>query len=115
MESYLPTKLTELLLISVVFSFILMSLIQKIKILPCINKEWHIWILDLLLSIVLGIPFSIIFYNLSLFDSMWVALFGFIGAPTLYEAIKNQGIININLTSLNDTTVTIPKGNEIKK
>jgi hypothetical protein len=114
-ESYLPTKLMELLLISIVFSFILMSLIQKFKILPLINKDWHVWALDLVLSFLIGIPFSIIFYNLSIPDSLWVALFGFIGAPTLYEAIKNQGIININLASLNDSSISIPKENEIKK
>lgn len=113
MEEYIPTALTKLLLVGFAFSFILMSFIQKFKVLPWVNKEWHIWLLNLIFSFTIGIPFSMFFYDLNIYDSLWVSLFSFIGAPSLYTAFKNQNLINIKPTSLDDS-VNIPKENEIK-
>ncbi len=114
MENILPTLLLDLIVISITFSVILMALIQKLKTLSFINKSWHIWFLNLILSFLVGIPFSITFYNLSLKDSIWVGLFSFIGASAIYEGLKNQNLINYKPSSISDT-VTISSENEIKR
>lgn len=114
MEEFFPELLLNLLMISITFSVILMTLIQKFKTLSFINKSWHIWFLNLLFSFFIGIPFSITFYNIDLKNSIWVGLFSFIGASSIYEVLKNQNIINYKPTSVSDT-VTISKDNEIKR
>jgi hypothetical protein len=114
MEEFFPTLLLDLLVISITFSIILMALIQKIKSLSFIKKSWQVWLLNLFFSFSLGIPFSITFYNISLKNSIWVGLFSFIGASSIYEALKNQNIINYTPSSISDT-ITISKSNEIKR
>lgn len=114
MDAFFPTHLLDVLAIAVTFSFILMALIQKFKSLSWINKSYQIWILNLLCSFAIGIPFAICFYGLNLCDSIWVGVFSFIGAPSIYTALKNQNIITYKPSSVSDV-VTIPKENEIKR
>lgn len=114
MRELFSTLFLDLLIISVTFSFVLMTLIQKFKTLSFINKSWHIWILNLLFSFILGIPFAITFYNVTLTNSIWVGIFSFIGAPTIYEALKNQNIITYKPSSLSDH-ISISTKNEIRR
>ena len=114
MEEFLPTRLLDVLIVSVTFSFILMALIQKFKTLKIINKSTIIWVLNTICSFLVGVPFAYSFYNFSWIDSLWVGLFSFIGAPTIYEALKNQQIITYKPKSISDY-VEIPKENEIKR
>ena len=114
MEEFLPTLLLDLLVISVTFSVILMALIQKLKGFVFITKSWQVWILNLILSFAVGIPFSMTFYNISLIDSIWVGLFSFIGASAIYQGLKSQNMINYKPSSISDT-VAIAKKNEIKR
>lgn len=114
MEQYFPDSLINLVVISMSFSLILMTMIQKFKCLDCINKSWYIWLLNLILSFSIGIPYGMYFYHLALKDAVWVGLFSFIGAPTLYQVLKNQTIISYTPTSIDDK-VNISKENEIKR
>jgi len=66
-----------------------MSLIQKIKKLSFINKEWQVRIINLFLSFIIAIPFEMKFYDANLIDGIWIGLFTFIVVPTLYEILKN--------------------------
>lgn len=68
--------------------------------------------LNLLFSFFVGIPFANAFYNVSWLDSIWVGLFAFVGAPSIYDALKNQKIFNYKPSSLQDT-IMIPRENEI--
>ena len=113
MENLFPSNLVELLTISVAFSFIIMSLIQKLKKITIIKKDIHIIILNLIFSFALSVPFVKYFYNLTTYDGLWVGLFTVIGAPTLYKVFKNQKVITYHPGSLNDT-ITIPISKEIK-
>ncbi|MEG0021499.1 MAG: hypothetical protein RSB77_01980 [Bacilli bacterium] len=113
MDAIFPQKLIELLTISVTLSFIVMALIQKVKKLSFINKKIYIWIVNMIASFGLAIPFGIVFYNTTYLDGLWIGLFTFIGAPTLYETLKNQNIITYRPNSLSDT-ITVDKKNEIK-
>jgi len=112
MEEFFPTLLIDLLIVSVVFSTILMMLIQKFKSFSFIKKSWQVWILNLFFSFAIGIPFGIMFYDLNVQEGIWVGLFSFVGASGIYEALKNQNLINYKPTSVTDT-VTIPTENEI--
>lgn len=114
MEQLIPEQLLNLVAISMVFSIVLMSLIQKCKSLSWINQSWHVWVLNFMLSFLLGIPFGMAFYQLSWTDSVWIGIFSFIGAPTLYQALKSQNILNYHPSSVSDT-VTLPKEQEIKR
>lgn len=112
MKDFFPTLLVDLLTVSLTFSVILMTLMQKFKSLSFIKKSWQVWLLNLFFSFAIGIPFGIMFYDLSIKQSIWVGLFSFIGASSIYEILKNQNIINYKPTSISDT-VTIPIENEI--
>lgn len=114
MEDIFPKLLIDLLTISVTFSFILMILIQKFKSLNFINKSWEVWILNLIFSFSIGIPFGMHFYSLDINDSIWVGLFSFVGAASIYQMLKNQTIINYTPTAIGDT-ITLSKDNEIKR
>lgn len=114
MEDLFPQHLLDILAISVTFSFILMSLIQKFKTLSCINKSWHVWVLNFISSFLLGIPFSKTFYGTSFCDSIWVGIFSFIGAASIYSALKNQTILTYKPSSISDT-IKIPQENEIER
>lgn len=114
MEILFPDKLLELLMISTTFSAILMMFIQKLKSLSFINKSWHVWFLNLIFSFLLGIPFTLVFYELDIISGIWVSIFSFIGASGIYELLKNQNIINYTPNSVSDT-ITIPKDKEIKR
>lgn len=99
--------LLKLLLISLVFSVFEMALIQKLKTLTMIKKSWHLLVLNFIISFSLGIFFSMWFFDLNIFDSLWVSIFSFMGAPSIYEALKNQNLINYtpkSLSELNDTS-----------
>ncbi len=117
MEIFITDKLMNLLMISVTFSIFLMALIQKIKKLSLINKDWHIWIINLILSFVLGYFFSSYFFKIDLIDSIWVSLFSFIGAPSIYQILKKQTIINYTPLSLNSSEefIKVPLENEIRR
>lgn len=114
MEEFLPTKLLDVLVVSVTFSVILMAMIQKFKTLKFIKSSSLIWFLNLIFSFLIGIPFAYTFYNLSLTDSIWTGLFSFIGAPSIYTALKNQKIISYKPKSISDV-VSVPKQNEITR
>lgn len=114
MEEFFPTLLLDLLVISITFSIILMAFIQKIKVLSFINKSWQVWFLNLLFSFLIGIPFAMTFYNITLENSLWIGFFSFVGASGIYEALKNQNIINYRPSSISDK-ISIDKENEIKR
>lgn len=86
MINIISTSLENTIVISIPFSIILMAFIQKIK--KFIGTKFII-IYNLFFAFLLGIPFGITFYQLNIFDSIWVSIFGFIGAPSLYDALKN--------------------------
>ena len=99
MDILVPNKLINILLISMVFSIIQMTFIQKCKKFKCVKKECHILILNIVTSFVFGIPFAMWFYELSIYDSIWVSVFSFIGAPSIYQTLKKQNIIQIKMAS----------------
>ena len=60
MTIVLPENLLHTLSVSMIFSAILMALIQKLKGLSIIRKTSHIWIWNVIFSFLLGIPFGLL-------------------------------------------------------
>ena len=119
MDILVTEHLIDLFMIATTLSIIVMALVQKFKTLKFINKEWQIWLINLLLSFGIGIPFVLYFYKLNYISGIWVSLFSFIGAPAVYGMMKKQNMINYKPKSLDETnkenTVNISKENEIKR
>lgn len=113
MENVLPSNFVNCLMISLILSVVMMALLQKFKKLPFIKKCWQIWILNLVFSFLIGIPFSITFYNTSIKDSVWIGLFCFIGAPSIYQALKKQNLLQYRPESLKDDVVEVSVANKI--
>lgn len=114
MDTLITDLLLKLLMIGICFSVFLMALLQKFKTLKFINKDYHIWLLNLFFSFAMGIPFSLYFYKLDIYSAIWVSIFSFIGAPSIYTMLKKQNLINYKPKSLDDT-INISKDNEIKR
>ncbi len=99
MEFILPEQLTQLLLIASALSAFVMAALQRFKQLPWITNDYQIWLLNLALSFVIGIPFYLSFYvEFEALDSLsfavfapalWVSFLAFLGAPALFSALKN--------------------------
>lgn len=102
MESVFTMDMLNNLMYAMTVSIIVMATIQKFKTLRCINKECHVFLLNLILSFVVGIAFSMTFYNVDFLHAIWVSMFSFIGAPTIYEALKKQNVINLELKTLDN-------------
>ncbi len=118
LDILMSEELWELLLISVTFSVFLMAFVQKIKKSNIFHYKWQIWLLNIISAFGIGIPFTMMFYGKSWIESIWVSVFGFIGAPSLYEALKNQNMITYKpkssgITTDNKDQISIPKENEI--
>lgn len=102
----------NLLSISSIISSIIMIIVQRFKKFSFVKKEYQVALLDFVFSIVIGIPFSIYFYDLSLIESCWVSFFTIFEAPMIYEIMKKQSIINYTPKSLDDEIVEIRRDDE---
>ena len=81
--------LKNLLLIATIFSPIMMAFIQKTKrFLPNSNL---IPLYSLIVALVGSYFFSLIFIkNISLLETIWIGLFSFLGADTIYAALEGK-------------------------
>ena len=103
MDTLITTEMINCLMQATTVSIIVMAVIQKFKTLECITKDCHIFLLNIVFSFVIGISFSITFYDEPIENAIWISLFSFIGAPSLYTMLKKQNVINMDLISLDDT------------
>lgn len=93
------------LLIASGFSIILFAIMQKIKELPFITNNIAIWVANLVVSMVLGIPYAIYYFELPIPEAIVVGLLSFVGAPAIYTALKSQNVISYTPKSLDDDDV----------
>lgn len=93
MNGLIPSNLLDILISSTVLGVIVMAIIQKFKTFECINNSCYIWLLNIILSLGLAIPFSMCFYNYDLLTSFWVGIFSCAEAPTIYDWLKKQNLI----------------------
>ena len=96
---FVSTSLLKCLAIAMIVSTIVMLIIEKFKNTTLVKNNNHIFIINLLLSFIIGIPFSIIFYTVNILEGIRISIFSFIGAPSIYNKLQN---IKINNTNNND-------------
>lgn len=114
MDALVTDLLIKILMISITFSIFETALVQKVKSLPFFKKNWQVLLLNFISSFIFGTLFSIWFFDLNLYNGLWVSFFGFIGASSIYEILKKQNIINYTPKSVSNT-ITLSKENEIKR
>lgn len=73
---------------SIMLSAITCAFIQKTKGLFKTNK--YLIIYALIINILLGIIFCYSFTNIKLPECLWIGLFSFIGADTIYKSLGNK-------------------------
>lgn len=79
-----------LLLIAASSSIISASFVQKIKTVSLIKCSDCLIYISFLISMSFGILFTLSFTEYTLVDSIWVGLFSFIGADSLYKAFEDK-------------------------
>lgn len=87
MEITIPAILFKILFIALLCSVIQTALMQKLKELPVVKKGWITWMFNLGLSLVLGVCFTIYFFNMNFNAGLWVGFVAFLGASAIYEGI----------------------------
>ena len=79
-----------LLLVAVLSSIISTSFVQKIKTVSLIKCSDCLVYISFLVSMSFGMLFTLSFTNYTLVESLWVGLFSFIGADSLYKAFEDK-------------------------
>lgn len=92
------TLLKNILIVSIASSIISTSLVQLIK--EATNSKKYIFIINFIISMSIGIAFTLSFTDLSLINSIWVGLISFIGADVLYKTFEDK--IFSSLSSINE-------------
>ncbi len=103
--------LQELLIIGIALSAITCTLIQKTKFLFKSSK--FITLYSFIINMVVGIVFSITFTDVTLPTSLWIGLFSFLGADSIYKSL--EGKISSYSDILNRKNITISKDNIINE
>lgn len=103
--------LKNLLVISIALSVITCAFIQKTKVFFKCSKCLPIY--SFIVNILVGIIFCFTFTEITFPTSLWVGLFSFIGADSLYKTL--EGKLASYTDIINRNKITIPKENIINK
>lgn len=82
------TLIRNVLIIALASSIISTSLIQRIK--EGTRSKKHILLTSFIISIIIGVAFTISFSDIPLKYSIWVGLISFIGADAIYKAFEDK-------------------------
>ena len=82
------TLLQELLIIAIAVSVIAVAFIQKTK--GMFKKSKWVNHYSFVVNMILGIIFCLSFTEASIINSLWVGLFSYIGADTLYKSLEGK-------------------------
>lgn len=99
------------LIISIALSSITCAFIQKTK--GLFNSSKYIIFYSLIINIVISILFCKTFTSIDLPNSLWIGLFSFIGADSIYKSL--EGKISSYNDILSRKQVSIPEENIINK
>lgn len=102
MENIISDLLLKIVLISIVFSTFEMALVQKLKKVFPFKKKCSVLILNFVSSFLFGTIFSMWFFSLNIYNSLWVSFFTFLGAPSIYETLRKQNITSYTPESLTE-------------
>ncbi len=80
--------LQNILIIAIACGSITVVFIQKTK--RFCNGSNHVPVYSLIVNVVLGFLFSKTFSDISHINSLWVGLFSFLGADTIYKSLEGK-------------------------
>lgn len=101
--------LKDLLIIAIALSTITCAFIQKTKI--YFKKSKYLLPYSFIVNMLLSIIFCITFTDISFPTSLWIGLFSFIGADTIYKSLEGR----LAKHSVLINSVSIPKENIINE
>ncbi len=102
--------LRQMLVIAIALSTVTCAFIQKTKI--KFKTSNILCIYSLLLNLLLGILFCNSFTDVSFPASLWVGLFSFIGADTIYKSLEGKLASHSDIVKKN--VLEVPKENLIE-
>ena len=103
--------LQELLVIAIALSTITCALVQKTKVL--FKNSNYIIFYSLFVNLLIGVVFCLTFTDITLPTSLWIGLFGFLGADSIYKSL--EGRMSSYTDILQRKNVIIPKENIINE
>lgn len=89
--------LQELLIISIALSAITCTFIQKTKILFKTSK--YLMLYGFIINVLFGILFCKSFTTLKFPNSLWIGLFSFIGADSIYKTLEGKILSHREMTN----------------
>ena len=99
------------LIISIALSSITCTFIQKTK--SILKSKEYIAIYSLIVNIIISIFFCKTFTSIDLPNSLWIGLFSFLGADSIYKTL--EGKLSSYTDIINKKTIAISKNNIINK
>ena len=78
----------QLLIVATVVSVVTCSFIQKTK--GLFKNKNIINIYSIIVNILLGVLFCLSFTSVGLYNGIWVGVFSYIGADTLYKSLEGK-------------------------
>lgn len=103
--------LQELLIISIALSVVTCAFIQKTK--GHFSTSKYLPLYSLAVNLLIGIIFCITFTDITFPTSLWVGLFSFLGADTIYKTLEGKLLSYSDIITRNK--VTIPEENIINE
>lgn len=103
--------LQKLLIIAIALSTITCAFIQKTK--AHFKSSKYLALYSLSVNLALSIIFCMTFTDITFPTSLWIGLFSFIGADTIYKSL--EGKIPSYSDIANKNTISIPQENIINK
>lgn len=79
-----------LLVISCASSILSSAFIQKIKCITLIKSSSYLIYISFLISMIFGVVFTLSFTDYDIINALWVGLFSFLGADSLYKAFEDK-------------------------
>ena len=78
--------LQQSLIIAIALSTIKCAFIQKTK--CCFNSSKYLALYSILVNIFVGIVFCMTFTSIDFPNSLWIGMFSFLGADTIYKTLE---------------------------
>ena len=105
------TILQQMLVVAIALSIITCAFVQKTK--NAFKNANILSIYSFFVNMVLGILFCITFTSIPFPESLWVGLFSFIGADTIYKSLEGKLKSYSSLVETKNV-ISVPKENLIK-
>lgn len=99
------------LIISIIISSITCAFVQKTK--GLFKSSKYLTIYSFLINILISVLFCKTFTNINLPNSLWIGLFSFIGADSIYKTLEGRISSYEEITTRKN--ITIPQENVINE